>query len=261
MIWRVAWPRLMNTVCNMVLTEANSQLKAFKIWKITVTYKTIFNKNRRFLKKSIMKTLNHLSIIICSFIVLSTLSGAAHARFKCWTNNEGVRECGEKVPPEFAQKGHQKMSNHGVVLEKKERAKTEEELVEEKKLAKLEAEQKKLEDEKAQQNRILLDTFVTATDIEASRDGKIAVIESDIALTNKRNEKTQEDLDKRIRAAANAERVGNAPNEALLSDIELLRSRIEKNNQFIVNKRKEKDLVTKESNNDIERFKKLKGVE
>ena len=37
-----------------------------------------------------------------------TLSGTAQARMKCWTNNEGVRECGNSIPPEFAQKEHNK---------------------------------------------------------------------------------------------------------------------------------------------------------
>lgn len=26
----------------------------------------------------------------------------ANAAIKCWTNNEGVRECGNRVPPEYS---------------------------------------------------------------------------------------------------------------------------------------------------------------
>ena len=75
------------------------------------------------MKESTMKTAKHLSILISAIVILSTLSSPAHARFKCWTNNEGIKECGEKVPPEYAQKGHQEMSTQGMVLEKKDRAK------------------------------------------------------------------------------------------------------------------------------------------
>ena len=60
-------------------------------------------------------------ITLGSIVLLTTISGPASARFKCWTNHEGVRECGEKVPPEFAQQGHQEMSKQGVVVGKKER--------------------------------------------------------------------------------------------------------------------------------------------
>ena len=207
-----------------------------------------------------MKTINHLSIIVSGVIVLSTLSGPVQARFKCWTNNEGIRECGEKVPPEFAQKGHEEMSGQGIVLKKKERALTKEELVEEARLAVIAAEQQKLEDEQAKQDRILLDTFISVADIGTVRDDKLSVIESSITLTNKRNEKTQEDLDKRIQAAATAERAGNAPNEALLDDIKLLRARIEKNKVFIEDRKKDQDVVKAAAEVDIERFKRLKGL-
>ena len=207
-----------------------------------------------------MKTIGHLSIIVSGVIVLSTLSAPLQARFKCWTNNEGIRECGEKVPPEFVQKGHEEMSGQGIVLKKKERAKTEEELAEDARLAVIAAEQQKLEDEQAKQDRILLDTFTSVADIETVRDDKLAVIESSITLTHKRNEKTQQDLDKRIQAAAAAERAGNAPNEALLDDIKLLRARIEKNKVFIEVRKKDQDAVEAASGMDIKRFERLKGL-
>ncbi|MFT5349707.1 MAG: hypothetical protein ACI909_000425 [Planctomycetota bacterium] len=206
-----------------------------------------------------MKTANYLSII-SSIILLLMLSSPAHARFKCWTNNEGIRECGETVPPEYAQKGHQELSEQGMVLEKKDRAKTEEELAEDARQAEIAVAQKKIQDEQMLQDKILLDTFVSIADIEAGRDDKLTVIESDITLTNKRNEKTQEDLDKRIEAAAKAELGGNAPNEALLKDIDLLRTRIENNNAFIENKSKEHDAVKAAADEDIVRFKRLKGL-
>jgi len=212
------------------------------------------------MKESIMKTVKHLSVIISAVIVLSILSNPALARIKCWTNNEGIRECGTTVPPEYAQKGHQELSNQGVVVEKQERAKTRQELEEAARLAVIAAENKKREDEQAKKNKILLDTFTSVADIESARDDKLAVIESSITLTSKRNEKTQQDLDKRIQAAAAAERAGNTPNEALLEDIDLLRARIEKNNAFIKGKKLEQDKVRAAAQADIERFKRLKGL-
>ena len=199
-------------------------------------------------------------ITLGSIVLLTTISGPASARFKCWTNHEGVRECGEKVPPEFAQQGHQEMSKQGVVVGKKERAKTKEELAEEARLAKIAEQEQKAADEKAKQDKILLDTFTSVSDIETIRDDKLAVIESSITLTKKRSEKTQEDLDERIQAAAAAERAGNAPDEALLKDIEDLRSRIKNNDVFIAGKRKEQEEVKAAAEVDIERFKRLKGL-
>jgi hypothetical protein len=212
------------------------------------------------MKESTMKTVKHLSILISAIVILSTLSSPAHARFKCWTNNEGIKECGEKVPPEYAQKGHQEMSTQGMVLEKKERAKNKQELEEEARLAELAAKEQKIKDEQDKQDKILLDTFISIEDIEAVRNDKLAVIESSITLTKKRNEKTQQDLDKRIQAAATAERAGKAPNDALLKDIDLLRERLSNNETFIKGKHKEQKTVNAAAAADIERFKRLKGL-
>ncbi|MBT7952728.1 MAG: hypothetical protein HN764_13955 [Gammaproteobacteria bacterium] len=207
-----------------------------------------------------MKTAKHLSILISAIVILSTLSSPAHARFKCWTNNEGIKECGEKVPPEYAQKGHQEMSTQGMVLEKKDRAKNKQELAEEARQAELAAKQQKIKDDQDRHDKILLDTFTSIEDIEAVRNDKLAVIESSITLTKKRNEKTQQDLDKRIQAAASAERAGKAPNDALLKDIDLLRERLSNNEAFIKGKHKEEETVNAAAAADIERFKRLKGM-
>ena len=40
-------------------------------------------------------------------VALLALPPMAGAGIKCWTNNDGVRECGNAVPPEYAQQGHE----------------------------------------------------------------------------------------------------------------------------------------------------------
>ena len=206
-----------------------------------------------------MKTVNNLCIF--SLLVLSVLSSPAQsARLKSWINDEGIREYGKTVPPEYAQKGYQEIGSQGLVRGKKDRAKTKEEVAEADRLAVIAAEEQKLKDQQAREDKMLLDTFVSVSDIEAGRNDKIAVIESDIALANKRNEKTQQDLDKRIQAAANAERAGKAPNEALLDDIQLLRERIESNNTFVTSKQQEQEQAKSAADTDINRFKSLKGL-
>ncbi len=181
-----------------------------------------------------MKAYQRIVFYLFLSITALTLSSQAHARsIKCWTNNEGVKECGNVVPPEFAQKGHQEVSKHGLVREEQERAKTEEELAEEERLAAIEAEEARKAEEQAKQDKILLNTFSSVDDIEMTRDGKMAAFESSIKHTNKRTEKIQTDLDKRIQTAADQERAGKAPSEALLKDIESLRRQIKNNESYI----------------------------
>ncbi len=72
-------------------------------------------------------TVMRIALILVLVTGLSP-SPPAHARIKCWTNKDDIRECGNVVPPEYSQKGHEELSDQGIVIDRKERAKTPEEL-------------------------------------------------------------------------------------------------------------------------------------
>lgn len=208
------------------------------------------------MKKQLLSTL----LIVFTLSGL-TLSSVVQARMKCWTNNEGVRECGDTIPPEYAQKSHQELGKGGIVREETKRAKTAEELKEEERLAKIEAEKKKKEEEKRKQDQILLQTFSSVEDIERARDERVTALEASIKLTQARSEKIQADLNKRIQSAADDERSGKKPSEALLNDIDSLKRQLKNNESFIADKRAEQEEIKKSHAADIAHFKKLKGIE
>lgn len=189
------------------------------------------------------------------------LTTTVQARMKCWKNNEGITECGDTVPPEFAQKGHKEIGESGIVREEVERAKTPEELAEEERLAKVEEERLRKEEEKQLKDRILLETFSSVEDIEKARDDRIQSLEASIGITQARKEKIQVDLDKRIERAADRERSGNEPNQELLDDINSLKRQIANIDKFILDKREEQEQIRISHAADIERFKRLKGIE
>lgn len=200
-------------------------------------------------------------IVLITTLALTLLSTAAQARIVCWTNKDGVKECGDKVPPEYAQTDRQELSKQGLVVDEKERAKTDEELAEEKRQAELQAEQDRIAQEEARRDKILLDTFSNIDDIEMTRDGKIAAIQASISLAEARNQKLQAELEKLVEQAANQERAGKPVPEDLEKDIESLRRQINTNDDFIADKRKEQDLVREASAKDVERFKELKSIQ
>ncbi|MBI4005960.1 MAG: hypothetical protein HY356_04765 [Gammaproteobacteria bacterium] len=207
-----------------------------------------------------MKSTTRLILITLFSLVAITFALHSQAAIKCWTNKEGVKECGDRVPPEYSQTGHQELSEQGVIVEETGRAKTEEELEEEKKLAAIKAEEDRIAAEQAKKDQILLDTFSSVDDLQMARDGKIAAIESSISLAQKRNDKLQQDLDKWVEKAATEERSGKAPPEDLLKDIEKLRGHINDNNTFITEKRAEQEAVKGAYAKDIERFNELKSA-
>jgi len=195
-----------------------------------------------------------MALISVSLVVVST---SAQARIKCWENNDGVRECGKTVPPEYSQQGHEEISSQGITVDQTERAQTQEERLEEERLAAIQAKEDTIIAEKAAQDKILLDTYSNTDDIQMTSDGKIAALESTIKLANKRNEKIQANLDKNTATAAAAELAGKQPADDLIKDIESLERQIKNNDKFIADKRLEQEQIKKEYAEKIVRFEQL----
>lgn len=183
----------------------------------------------------------------------------AQAAIKCWKNKEGVRECGNSVPPEYAQQGHETKDARGLTVGKTQRAKLIEELEAERAAAKDEhlaaIEAKK----RADLDRVLLDTFASEDDLVLTRDGQIAHLDSQIRLTSSHIEKLEKTLDEMMEQAANFERRGESPSEDLVAEIASMRTQIDDNQAFITTKTQEQDEIRQRFDTDIARFKELKG--
>ncbi len=201
-----------------------------------------------------LNTFTLLSLFILSGFSMNTL-----AAYKCWKNHEGITECGEKIPPEFAQKGHREISGQGMVIDKQERARTESELKAAEKQARLDKEKKERAAEKSRQDKILMDSYTKISEIEKARDDKIAVIRSSIALSEKRNVKLTEELAKHRASAEKEELAGRAPGDDLIADIESLKRQLKNNQQFMKDKDKEIQTLKDRYAADIARFEELRA--
>jgi hypothetical protein len=198
-----------------------------------------------------------VTLLFVGFLFALVMSHGAGAAIKCWTNQEGVRECGNAVPPEFAQKGHEKRSAAGVVLETKDRSKTKEELEAALVEAEKEAELKRVKAKRAALERVLLDTFSNVDDMELTRDGQIVASGGEIKLADSQISKLQKNLDKIIATAAEMERRGKTAPKNIQDDIASLQSQIARKDAFIAGKRKEQDEVRERFAEDIVRFEEL----
>lgn len=196
-----------------------------------------------------------------SFVAALTfgLQPDALAEIKCWINHEGVRECGNVVPPEYSQEGHREYSERGFVVDETGRAPTEAEIMDQRRESQRQMEAERLRTEQARQDRILLQTFSDEEDIINARDDKIAVMEAQIKLAEGRIAKLQSDLDQRIKQAASMERTGKTPSESIQEDIDSLRRQIRSNETYITNTREKQAQLQEAYAADIERFRELKG--
>ncbi|PKM43656.1 MAG: DUF4124 domain-containing protein [Gammaproteobacteria bacterium HGW-Gammaproteobacteria-1] len=208
--------------------------------------------------------LNALRLPALLLALTVALPGSAFGAIKCWTNKEGVRECGNVVPPEYAQQETRTVNERGVTIEVKERAKTAEELEAERATKEAEerriVEEKKRLEEQASYDNMLLSTFTTEQELIASRDRATGAIDATIEITgatiNTLNRK-QDDLKKR---AAALERAGSPLPTELKEDMASLEKQIQEKKDYIEYKKREKEQLLEKFDMDLKRFRELKGV-
>ena len=199
-----------------------------------------------------------LNLIIFFILCEMILANHVSARMKCWTNSEGIKECGDKIPPEYTQQGYQELSKGGIVIEEKERIKTKEELEKAKKEAAIIAREEEKERNKKIHDKMLLETFVTIKEIETARDQKIEAVESTIKVTQKRIIKLQYLLDDELNQNSLDKQIDGEDEK--FNNAESLKEQISDNKKFIKNKIDEQRKIKKMYMEYIARFKKLKGL-
>jgi len=200
-------------------------------------------------------------LLLCSGVLLlgTALAPQSHAGIKCWTDKDGNRACGDSVPPQYSQEGHEVLNQQGIVIKKESAAKTAAQLAAERKKQEEEAAAARKREAQTKRDRVLLDTFSSEDDIKLARNGKIAAIQSQISLTQGQIEKLQQNLDASIKNAARMEREGKEPSKQITDNIANIRRQIAENEQFIASKRQERQQVHAKFAAYLKRFRELKA--
>jgi hypothetical protein len=197
-------------------------------------------------------------ILLSLATLLMVVSTAQAGKIKCWTNSDGIRECGNVLPPEYAQQEHETLNSQGVTTKHFERAKTPEELAEAKRLADIKAEEERLLKEQYERDQILLQTFSNEDEISMARNGKITAIKTELRLTRASMQNTRDRLRTYHQQAASLERASKPINDKLASDIKLAEQQIADYETFISSKEKEKELIQANFERDMKRYQELK---
>ena len=204
---------------------------------------------------------NSFRILFSTGLILVSLAApvAEAAKIKCWTNSEGIRECGNVLPPEYAQKGHEEVNQQGLTVKRHERALNKDELAER---ARIKAEKEAAEQALIEQKRkdhILLSTFASEDEITMTRDGKITTIKTEIRLTRKSLAKAKDRLLGLRKKAANQQRNGNPVNESLKKEIIQAENQIASYKTFIQSKIDEQSKIVTQYDTDLKRYQALRN--
>ena len=185
------------------------------------------------------------------------------AAIECWTNSDGFRECGNVVPPEYAQGQVNTLNDRGLTVEVKERAQSREELAKERRREAEEERRRAKEavrqEEQKRHDRVLLLTFTTEEELIASGDRKAAAIEATVEVTKSSISSTQKALQKHQQRAATLKQRGQPVPERLQEDIVNLKKQIADKQEYVDNELEEKAALNQKNQDDLERFRYLKN--
>lgn len=194
---------------------------------------------------------------LTSLLLFVFVSQLAYGKnIMCWKNKQKIRECGETVPPEYAQQRIEVLNEQGIVVKVIQARKTKAQLAREAR----EAERQKRENERRRQDMILLKTFTKEEDLLATRDKQLAAIDSTISIASGNLRVLSSNLAQLQKQAADHERSGTQIPKVLVKDIESVKKQIADNEKYLMDKESRKQEISKKFAADLKRYRNLKQV-
>lgn len=196
-----------------------------------------------------------------STILIALLTQPAAAKLYKWVDDNGKTHYTDKLPPNQTDKARTEMNESGVEVSKIGRAKSPEEIAQEKELERLRKEREKLIEKQKADDSVLLRTFRSEDDIIMSQDGKLAAIDVMIEITKSNIRQSKAQLTDMQNSAASLERMGTKPSEKLLQDIANTKQQLQDSYAAIINREKDKERIRAKTQADLKRFRELKKLE
>jgi hypothetical protein len=211
----------------------------------------------------------HLAWLAVLAVALPSFAGAQPktaqpGKLYQWTDDKGVVHYGDSVPPEYAKADRNVLNNQGVHVGFEQGELTPEQRAEKARLA-AEAEQaKRQREEIARRDKMLLETYLSVSDIEDLRNRRHELLESQIKVTElylanlRKRLLTLQDEASNYKPYTARENAPQIP-ENLATDISRTVGSINLYEQTLSHARSTQETVRNSFDDDIRRFKQLKG--
>ena len=203
-----------------------------------------------------------LAVALPSFVGAQTKSGPT--KLYQWTDDKGVVHYGDTIPPEYAKADHNVLNPQGVHVGFEQGELTPEQRAEKARLA-AEAEQAKHQREEiARRDKMLLETYISVSDIEDLRNRRLELLEGQIKVTElylanlRKRLLTLQDEASNYKPYTARENAPQIP-ENLATDISRTVGSINLYEQTLSRTRTDQQTVRNSFDEDIRRFKQLKG--
>jgi len=204
-------------------------------------------------------------LLTFSFLALSisaVVSAKETERVYKWIDENGIAHYGDSVPAEYRDMEKTILNEHGVMIDSIRGKKTEEEIAEELRLAELEAAIKA----QKQQDAALLATYMSVEEILMHRDRRVELFQAQTRVTELYLRNLDRRLEKLLAEAAGFQPYSEDPEAPMIDpdlskDILTTRETIERHEGNLKRFETDEAEIKKRFEKDINRFKRLKGLE
>ncbi|MFA5530493.1 MAG: hypothetical protein WDA11_07490 [Thiohalomonadaceae bacterium] len=194
-------------------------------------------------------------------LMLALGAAPTPAAIKCWTNSDGVRECGNEVPPEYAQQESRVLNQHGMTLEVQEPAMSPQERAEQERQKEVQdaqaVEAQRRREEQARNDRVLLSTFASEQDIIMARERQVSALKDVLTYTRMNIDKLEAKLAEYHKRAERLGRAGKSVPTALQNDMGTLQKQLENKQAYVAVKQEELVALEHKYDQDLLRFREL----
>lgn len=186
-------------------------------------------------------------------LLLNGVDGYAKKMYR-WVDEEGRVFFSDQVPPDQVQHKRETLNDKARVLDVVEKAKTPEELAQQKRLEVLRKEQEKVIAKQAADDKVLLATYRSIDDLVRAMENKFALMDGEKKMLEGNIDRYETQLSQQQLQAANHERNGQKVPEKLLAEIRSTREQIVLSSQEVTRYEIKRQEVEKNFRADIARF-------
>lgn len=209
-----------------------------------------------------MTVMNHtIRILLACALCALALPAADAGKLYKWVDEDGNVHYGDKVPAKYAKEERKVINDQGMEVETREREKTKEEIEAERRAKEREKQREKAREKQASHDRMLLDTYTSAEDLELARDNRIQALESQIRVTSRNIENLEQSLSKIEQRIERREKAGNTVPDHLEQDREQTRKDLLDQQRYLMSREDKIEEIRSRFGRDIARYRKLKSGE
>lgn len=199
-----------------------------------------------------------LTVMLLATLLLAATAANAERTFK-WVDTQGNTHYGDRVPLQETAQQRREINEQGRTLKAYAEPGSPDAIAEQKRLAVLEREKQQQLSEQSIEDRKLLDTYASETDILVARDNELDAIREFIRMTKIRLESLQKRHKEFTAEASDYTRRGKPVPEFVQHQTTQIQEQISQNQALIDSKQAETDSIRKRYAADIARYQRLQN--